>query len=153
MSKLFLKRIKIFNMKNFSFFIGFIFLQFNLLPVFAQEKSTVKFGKISAEDFKTTVYSVDSNAAAVVIADIGSTDILAERNWFQVIYSRLRRVHILKKSGYNAATFVFPVFVSSSGDEGLDNLKAVTYNYENGQVIESKLDVKNSIFTDKLTKN
>jgi hypothetical protein len=29
----------------------------------------------------------------------------------------------------------------------------VTYNYENGQVVESKLDMKNSVFTDKLTKN
>jgi hypothetical protein len=60
----------------------------------------------------------DSNAAAVVIADIGSTDILAERDWFQVVYKRLRRVHILKKSGYDAATFAFPVFVSAGGDEG-----------------------------------
>jgi hypothetical protein len=140
-------------MKNLSFFAVFIFLQVNLLPVFAQEKSTVKFGNISADDFKTNVYSIDSNAAAVVIADIGSTDILAERDWFQVVYKRLRRVHILKKSGYDAATFAFPVFVSPGGDEGLDNLKAVTYNYENGQVIESKLDMKNSVFTDKLTKN
>ena len=139
-------------MKNFSFLVVFIFLQINLLPVSAQERSTVKFGKISGEDFKT-VYSIDSNAAAVVIADIGSTDILSERSWFQVIYKRLRRVHILKKSGYDAATFAFPVFVSPGGDEGLDNLKAVTYNYENGQVVESKLDMKNSVFTDKLTKN
>ena len=139
-------------MKNFSFFVGFIFLQVNLLQVFAQERSTVKFGKISGDDFKT-VYSIDSNAAAVVIADIGSTDILSERSWFQVVYKRLRRVHILKKSGYDAATFAFPVFVSPGGDEGLDNLKAVTYNYENGQVVESKLDMKNSVFTDKLTKN
>jgi hypothetical protein len=143
----------IFFMKVVSLFICLIFLQSLLLPVFAQEKSSVKFGKISAEDFKTKIYSIDSNAAAVVIADIGSADILAERNWFQVIYKRFRRVHILKKSGYDAATFVFPVFVSPGGDEGLDNLKAVTYNYENGQVLESKLDMKTSVFTEKLTKN
>lgn len=139
-------------MKLFSFFAGFIFLQISFLPVFSQERSTVKFGKISAEDFKTNVYSIDSNAAAVVIADIGSSDILTNGNWFQVVYKRLRRVHILKKSGYDAATFAFPVFVSNSGDEGLDNLKAVTYNYENGQVMESKLDLKNAVYTDKLTK-
>jgi len=142
-------------MKLFSFFAGFVFLQVSLLPVFSQERSTVKFGKISAEDFKTNVYSIDSNAAAVVIADIGSSDVLTNRSWFQVVYKRQRRVHLLKKSGYDAATFAFPVFVSSSssGDEGLDNLKAVTYNYENGQVVESKLDLKNSVYTDKLTKN
>jgi len=38
----------------------------------AQDKSPVKFGKISAEDFKTSIYSIDSNTAAVVIADIGA---------------------------------------------------------------------------------
>jgi len=35
-----------------------------LINSHAQDKSPVKFGKISAEDFKTSVYSIDSNAAA-----------------------------------------------------------------------------------------
>ena len=38
----------------------------------AQEKSPVKFGKISPADF-TITQSYDSGASAVVIADIGSS--------------------------------------------------------------------------------
>ena len=39
----------------------------------SQDKPPVKFGKISAADLKTKSYSIDSSAAAVIIADIGSS--------------------------------------------------------------------------------
>ena len=119
----------------------------------AQDKPPAKFGSISAEDLKKTVYSVDSNAAAVVLSDIGSVDIQSEGSWFNIIYKRHKRVHILKKSGYDAATISIPVYVSNRGDENIEDLKAVTYNFENGKVVESKLDMKNSIFSEKLTRN
>jgi hypothetical protein len=135
--------------KVFSCFVLHFFL-ISISSLLAQEKSNFKFGKIFAEDFKP-VYKIDSNANAVVIADIGSSDIVAEGSWFQIVYKRYRRVHILKKAGYEAANISIPVFVNSRGDENLETMKAVTYNYENGQVVESKLDIA-SVYTDKLSK-
>jgi hypothetical protein len=41
----------------------------------AQDRSPVKFGKISAQTLKQSFYSIDSNASAVIIADIGSSEI------------------------------------------------------------------------------
>jgi hypothetical protein len=120
---------------------------------FSQEKSLVKFGKISADDFKNTVYSIDSNAAAVVIADIGSSDIVTSGSWFQLEFKRFKRVHILKKEGYDNANFQILFFTSGGKVEPLENLKAVTYNLENGKVVESKLNIKESVFTDMLNKN
>ena len=38
-------------------------------------------------------------------------------------------------------------------EEKLDKLKAVTYNMENGKLVETKLDVKANVFKDKLDKN
>ena len=72
--------------------------------IYAQDKPPVKFGKISADDFKTTVYSIDSNASAVVIADIGSSQILGNlKGWFSIEHRHFKRVHILNKNGYDLA--------------------------------------------------
>ena len=45
-------------------------LSVGVLEVFAQEKSKIKFGKITADDFKQAVYSLDSSANAVTNARI-----------------------------------------------------------------------------------
>lgn len=116
----------------------------------AQNKSSVKFGKISVEDLQQKVYSIDSNANAVIIADIGTSEILAEGSWFRIIHKRFKRIHILKSAAYNLANIAIPVFTNQRGDDNLESVKASTYNLENGKIVESKLDLKNSVYTDKL---
>ena len=119
----------------------------------AQDKSPVKFGKISAEDFKTSVYSIDSNAAAVVIADIGTSSITGNtKGWFSIEFRHFKRIHILKKSSYELADVQIPLYTNGRSEEELQGLKAYTYNLENGKVVETKLD-KSGVFQDKLSKN
>jgi hypothetical protein len=122
--------------------------------IFAQEKSNVKFGKVSPEDFKHTVYSIDSNAAAVIIADIGSTEMEGNnKGGFSLEFKSYRRAHILNKNGYSIGDVRIPIFTSGNAEEDLVNLKAVTYNLENGKVVETKLEVKSAVFKDKINKN
>ena len=45
------------------------------LSLFSQEKSKIKFGEVSAKDFETKVYPIDTTADAVIIADIGSSEL------------------------------------------------------------------------------
>ena len=124
------------------------------IPIFSQEKSKAKFGNVTEADFAKTVYEVDSNAHAVVLADIGSTDIEGNtKGWFSLVYKHYKRVHILNKNGYDIADVSISLYTSGSDEEQLDKLKAVTYNLENGKVVETKLDVKNSVFKDKINKN
>ncbi|MEP6728036.1 MAG: hypothetical protein ABJC98_19590, partial [Bacteroidota bacterium] len=59
-------------MKSYLFFIAAI-LVCPTITVTAQEKSPVKFGKISPEDF-VIKQAYDTGASAVVIADIGKSD-------------------------------------------------------------------------------
>src|SRR5580704_15436819 len=118
----------------------------------AQDKSAVKFGKISPADFDLSKYTFDSSAAAVAIADIGSSEIEQNMRTFALVYSRFKRLKIINKTGFAAATVEIPLFVSGNSTERIENLKAVTYNLENGKVSEQKLDDK-SVFTDKLNKN
>src|SRR6266498_4947002 len=102
------------------------------LFLFAQNKANVKFGKISSEDFAKKVYSVDSNASAIVIADIGSSEIVGNsKGWFSLEFKRYRRVHILNKNGYDEANVEILLYTNGDGEEKLDDVKAVTYNLEN----------------------
>ena len=124
------------------------------LQVTAQEKSKIKFGNVTEKDFASKVYSIDSNANAVVIADIGSSNIEGNnKNSFSLVYRHFKRVHILNKNGYDIANVAIPLYFEGTDEEQLDKLKAVTYNLENGKVVETKLDVKNNVFKDKISKN
>jgi hypothetical protein len=118
----------------------------------AQEKSPATFGKVAAGDFSLPAMSFDSSANAVVIADIGSTSFIGDnRGDFSLLFKRFKRVKILNKNGFAAATVIVPLFVAGTSSEYVEDLKAVTYNLENGKVVETKLDAS-SVFEDKVNK-
>jgi Domain of Unknown Function with PDB structure (DUF3858)/Transglutaminase-like superfamily len=127
-----------------------LFLQQNYLP--AQDKLNIKFGKVSPEDFDLSKVKYDSGAAAVIIADIGNTSFEGNHKGdFTLIFKRFKRVKIINKNGFDAADESFTVYHDGLDEERLSDVKAITYNLENGQIIQTKLDEK-SIFTDKLDK-
>ena len=119
---------------------------------FAQAPNT-KFGKIDAADLQKKIYSLDSNAAAVVLFDIGRTEIIGNNDgWFSYVFKQRRRVHILNKSGYDIADIQVPLYKNGSISEELSSLKAVTYNLEGGKVTQTKLE-KSGVFEEQLDKN
>jgi hypothetical protein len=126
----------------------------NFTTVIAQDYSKIKFGKVSAEDFAPTAYSIDSNAAAIVIADFGSTQIVGNnKSDFSLEFKNFRRARIMNKNGYDIADVTISIYTAGENEEELQSLKAVTYNLENGKVVETKLDVKAAVFKDKISKN
>src|ERR1700733_6131213 len=121
--------------------------------VYGQNKSTARFGKIAPADFDLSAQKFDSSADAVVIADIGSSVFLGNnKGRFSLEFRRFKRMKILRKSGFEAATVLISLYSSGEDVEKLEGLKAITYNLENGQVVQTKLDEK-SIFTEQATKN
>ncbi len=141
---------------NSKFF--FLLISFLSVIVFSsaqdQKTSNVKYGKISVEDFSPKVYSIDSNASAVVLADIGSTDIIGNsKGWFSLEFTHFKRVHILNKNGYDIANVEIDLYKDGDDEEELESLKAVTYNLENGKISETKLDTKSSVFKDVINKH
>ena len=121
---------------------------------YAQQNNKIKFGDITEKDFAPKIYSLDSNASAVVIADIGSSKIEGNnKGWFSLVFKHYKRIHILNKNGYDAANVSLSFYTNGSAEEELERLKAVTYNLENGKVLETKLDAKASVFKDKVSKN
>jgi transglutaminase-like putative cysteine protease len=124
------------------------------LPALSQDKSKAKFGKVTAEDFAPTAYSIDSSADAIVIADIGSTMMIDNgKGGFSLEFKNYRRARIMNKNGYGVGDVTIPIYTQGDMEEELSNLKAVTYNLENGKVVETKLETKSAVFKDKLSKN
>lgn len=118
----------------------------------AQDKSNAKFGKITPADFDLSNYKYDSGAAAVVIADVGSSSFEGNnKSFFSIIFKHYKRVKIINKNGFDVATVEIPLYAEGENTEKLQSLKAVTYNLENGKVTEAKLDPA-SIFTDHTNK-
>ena len=119
----------------------------------AQEKSPARFGKITPADFILPAGRYDSGADAVVIADIGRSEFVGNnKGWFSLEFKHFKRIKILNKKGFDAATVEIPLYISGTAVEKLNGLKAVTYNLENGKIVETKLDDK-SVFTDKMSKH
>ncbi len=122
------------------------------LSSFAQDKSSVKFGKITPEDFVLPA-GTDTSHGAVIIADIGEAYFEGNtKGGFDLFYKHLRRVKIIDKNGFDAAKGEISLYTSGSGKEKVFGLKGHTYNLEGGKVIETKLDDA-SIFADKINKN
>ncbi|SDH55045.1 DUF3858 domain-containing protein [Chitinophaga filiformis] len=122
------------------------------LTTFSQTRDKVRFGKVDPEDFAATSFEKDTSAHAVVIADIGSSEFQVERDHFELTYKRFKRIKVVDKNGYDAASEEIPLYISGQLEEKLINLKAVAYNLENGKVVETKMESK-SVFTDKYDKN
>lgn len=121
----------------------------------AQEKAPIKFNHISAEDFNISNLKVDTSYGAVIIADIGSSSFIGNaKGWFTLVYTHQRRIKIINKKGFDLSTVEIPLYISSksNSEEKIENLKASTYNIENGVVVETKLK-KEAIFKDKQDKN
>ncbi|HMH21934.1 MAG TPA: DUF3857 and transglutaminase domain-containing protein [Puia sp.] len=120
----------------------------------AQDKSKVQFGKVSPEDFILPTSSIiDSNANAVVLSDKGTTHFVGNKfGWFSYVYKRERRIKIVNKKAFEAASEEIDLYGKEDRMEKVDNLTGSTYNLESGKVIEAKLD-KKDIFEENLNKN
>jgi len=134
-------------------FVGVLF-SFFISAALCQDKLKIKFGSVTVDDFKNKIYPVDSNASAIVIADIGSTEIVGNsKGGFSLLFKNYRRAHILNKNGYDIGNVEISLYTNGKTERELENLKAVTYNVENGKLVETKLEIKSAVFKDKINNN
>lgn len=104
------------------------------------QKSPVKFGDVPIENLRMQKYDRDSSAAAVVLADYGQTQVeYKQDDGFFLTFERTTRIKILTKDGLDWGNFTIPLYHSGSDEEKITNLKGITYNLENGKVVETKL--------------
>src|SRR5688500_14826966 len=95
------------------------------------QKEPSRFAKLTPTDLEKQVYSIDSSANAVVLADVGSTEIVGNnKGWFSFEFKRRTRIHILNKNGYDEANIEIPLYTNGNYTEKIENLKATTYNLD-----------------------
>jgi len=132
-----------------------VFFSFLIVGMADAQKRPAKFGDISIEDLKMTRYPKDSSASAVILVDYGESSLPYNdsEGEFRLNFERLRRIKILTKEGLKWADFRILLYHSKSGsEEKLQGLKAVTYNLENGKIVETKVKGE-SIFKKKYDTN
>jgi hypothetical protein len=131
-----------------------VFIIFPCYDIFAQEKLKVKFGKIDPQDFDISSPLIDSNTNAVVVANVGSSEfqVNAARKGFSLAFHEKKRIKLINKNGFDAATIEIPLYSDGSNEEKLESLKAYTYTLENGKVIETRVE-SGAVLTEKKSKN
>jgi hypothetical protein len=118
----------------------------------AQDKVPVKFGKVEPADFEIK-QAYDTGAAAVVIADVGESYFEGNsKGWFTLVFKHKKRVKIINRNGFDIGDVQISLYSQGTDEERLQDLKAITYNLENGKVVETKLD-NSSVFKEKINKN
>ena len=134
----------------FSIIILLISGQTALAQKTTEPKAPVQFGEVAKVDFSPCR---DSAAAAEILCDYGQSGIVGAHEKFQVVFERVTRIRILRKSGYDWATVRVPLYVKDENKEKLSNLKGFTYNLVDGKVEKTKLDVSTGAFSEKVDKN
>ena len=112
----------------------------------------IKFGKIDERDLTSQNFLADSAAPAVVLCDFGRSRFDYAEKGFRVVFERVTRVKILKKSGYDYATVQVPLYHKDNREEKISGLKGFTYNLVNGQVVKEKLNSE-AIFKEESSPN
>ncbi|AIZ63309.1 hypothetical protein PK28_05655 [Hymenobacter sp. DG25B] len=112
----------------------------------------IKFGKLDPKDFDAKNFVADSGAEAVILCDFGRSRIDHQPEGFLVVFDRVTRIKILKKSGYDWATVRIPLYKKNSDEEQVKGLKGFTYNMVNGELVKEKLE-SSGIFSEQVDAN
>ena len=112
----------------------------------------IKFGKPDLQDFDAKNFVADSAAEAVILCDYGRSHFTMVDNDFKVVFDRIVRIKVLKKSGYDWATLKVPLYKKEKQEEKLTNLRGYTYNMVNGQLAKDKLE-SSAVFVEQVDAN
>ncbi len=130
----------------------------SLMPIskiLAEELPEFKFGKISKHDILNSKFENDTNAHAFYLFDTGRSEIkYFQQDGFRIEFTRHCAIKFVTKSGYEHASFEIPIYEETKGvrEEKVTKVKAITYNVEDGKLLETSLN-KKDIFIDKENEN
>ncbi|MDL2224378.1 DUF3857 domain-containing protein [Bacteroidales bacterium OttesenSCG-928-M06] len=139
-------------MKNVTVFILMIIIV--RFPVYSQEKFTLTVDEISDTEITMTSYDADPDADALILYEIGKTSFVAnqQETSFSLHMYKKSRIKIFNEEGIKYATIKIPYYTQGNKTEKIQNLKAITYNYENGELIQTPLDL-NQVYEEGMTYN
>ncbi|MEL6650396.1 MAG: DUF3857 domain-containing protein [Bacteroidota bacterium] len=110
----------------------------------AQNKKYLKFGKVDPTEVAMETYEADPEAGAVILFEKEHVYFDYVKDKFQLVFVVHRRVKIFSSSETDQADVEIPYYSYNRREEVLA-IKGITYNLENGQIVESKMS-KDAVF-------
>jgi len=111
------------------------------LSVTGQEKLLLKWNQIPEEDLQMSVYSPDSNAAAVVLADYGQIIVELEGSAVYYRFKRHRRIKVLNPEGFKKADVIIPFYTGKKYAETITYLRGQTFSPDGTKVVIPNKDI------------
>lgn len=126
-------------------------LLLSVMKTWAQ-KEPMKFGDIDAEHLKMTSTPIDSAVDAVYLGCFGFTHYESRGDEIILVTDYHYRVKILNASAVDEfATIALAEYVGGINKEEVGNIKAASYNLENGEVVTQKM-AKDAVMEERLDK-
>lgn len=132
-----------------------LILALTLLPFYAicQEFG---FGEITSQEKDFNRTQIDSTANAVYLNEYGTTRFSydSETGRVKLVFDYHVRIKIFNKEGFEAANVIVPLHRTGTNDdqkEFLSDLKASTFNFLNGRLVETQMSSK-AVFTEERSK-
>jgi hypothetical protein len=124
-----------------------------LITFSASKAQNFEYGKHNPADFLETKPTVDSTAEAEVIREFGIGRILLDDNTGRsyLDYTYHVKIKIFNKEGFQQGNIEIPLSIYNSLADEIRDVQATTYNYNNGTVTKSELDLK-QLFTENRSK-
>lgn len=109
-----------------------------------------RFGEVTNQDLKLALYEKDTAATSVVLREFGEAyiDNYQDNN---LLFEYHVVIKILKQQGLRYADVEIPLRKHEGRFESIREVKASSFNLENGSKWETKMDVKN-VFTENISK-
>lgn len=109
-----------------------------------------RFGEVTDQDLKPALYEKDTAATAVILREFGEAyiDNYHDNN---LLFEYHVVIKILKQQGLHYADVEIPLRKHEGRFESIREVKASSFNLENGSKWETKMDVKN-VFTENISK-
>ena len=123
------------------------------LPVSVSFAQNFSFGQITFDDYNFDKNKIDSNANAIVLKEFGTSSIQLDDalGKTELIFEYHVKIKIYNKAGFENANISIPTYKNGSTQEFIDQIKASTFNLEEGKFAETPME-KKAIFTENRSK-
>nr|WP_068892933.1 DUF3857 domain-containing protein [Pedobacter panaciterrae] len=130
-----------------------ITLLLSLFSCFYSHAQNFEYAKITGSDIELKNTRIDSNANAMVIREFGNAAVQLDNTTGKtyIDFEYHVRIKIFNKEGFNHGNIVIPLRIYREEEDEIQELKATTINFINGQLVSTELD-KKKVFTEKKNK-
>jgi len=102
-----------------------------------------KLNKVTIEDLQSSAHPLDSTASAAYLYSSVRNEYLTRGSNRKLQLKYIYRIKIYNSEGESYSEFRIPLYKNGADKQKIKDLDAVTYNLENGEITETKLEKKN----------